>query len=90
VGQEIPQSIVELMNESRTLFETKSKLWIHVRGLIEDALKSSASTIFRTRKCPRVIQLEFRLIAQPGGSDRLYHLDMGIGERTFQNYVMTL
>jgi len=86
----LPQSIVELMNESRTLFETKSKLWIHVRGLIEDALKSSASTIFGPESVQGLSNFEFRLIAQPGGSESFSIIWIWESEKDLSNYVMDL
>ena len=86
--KKVPQPIVDLLNETRTLFDTKGKLWIHVRSLIEDALNSTAPTIFGAENVQGLSNFEFRLLTKPGGTETLSIIWIWESEKDLSNYVM--
>jgi len=86
--KKVPKPIVDLLTETRTLFESKGKLWTVLKGMIEDATSSFAPAILGRSNVENVTNFDFRLIVEGGGSETLYVLWIWESEKDLSNYIM--
>jgi hypothetical protein len=84
----VPKSIVDLLNEAVTCFERKAKLRALLNTMISDAINAHAPSIIGPHNDQDLTNVEFRLIAEPGGTDRLYISWIWESRVDLRNYIL--